>query len=55
MKKTKIILHDGTSINFESDDSLAIEKIKEGINLFYFKNKIIVLNMENISYIECEK
>ena len=55
MKKTKIVLPNGTNINFETDEPLSIKKIEEGINLFYFKNKTIVLNMENISYIECEK
>lgn len=58
MKETKIITSSGLSIDFSTDEPikglLDIDKDAERI-IIHFNNRIVFLNLKNISFIETEK
>ena len=57
MYKTKLITADGTPVSFETDDPLDFSTITGDTKrlIYHFKNKICVINLERISFMETEK
>ena len=60
MKHVKITCTDGTNIEYDTEDTIDLQKAFEQPHIPRFisvsyRNKMIVLNLNNISFIELEK